>query len=104
MDRLYRLPNSGTTQSRDEYVKAWEYFAHPLCVSFGWDLRGFDPGFQFETTGGQIVTLDSSVVMDIRAGLRTMRGHIDSLSESNRVNQAALMQLLAVEVFSGRKP
>ena len=94
---LYRLPNSKVTESEEDYAKAWEDFAKPLCLTFGWELRGFNPAFQFETTVGRLVTLDVSVVVDLRAGLRTLHAHIESLKESNQINQAALKRLLALE-------
>lgn len=90
---LYRLPNSKVTESVQEYAKAWEDFAKPLCDAFGWELRGFDPMFQFETTDGRLFTLDVSAVVDLRAGLRTLHAHIASLKETNQVNQVAIMAL-----------
>ena len=97
MTRLYRLPDSKVTGSDVEYTKAWEDFAEPLCDAFGWELRGFNPAFQFETTDGRLFTLDVSVVVDLRAGLRTLHAHIESLKESNQITQAALKRLLALE-------
>ena len=103
MGRLYRLPNSGTTESRDEYVKSWKCFAKPLCEAFGWKLRGFNPAFQFETTDERLITLDVSVVIDMRAGLRTLQAHIACLRETNRFNWLAYKALKEMHAHA-RKP
>jgi hypothetical protein len=93
MSRLYRLPNRQITKSVQEYAKAWEDFASPLCDAFGWQLQGFDPNLQFATTDGCLFNLHVSAVLDLRAGLRTLHAHIASLNETNQVNRVAIMAL-----------
>lgn len=97
MTRLYRLPNSKVTEKHEEYVKAWEEFAQPVCETFGWDLAGFDPTFQFWRDDKHIVSMEVCVVADLRAGLRKLHAHIESLKATNRVNQAEIRRLLKIE-------
>ena len=45
-DNSYLLPDGSTcTNSRDEYMTAWQDLVKPLLDATGLELRGFNPGY-----------------------------------------------------------
>ena len=46
MKNWYRLPCGNLTQDFEEYAKAWQSLAKPICDLTGAELNGFDPDIQ----------------------------------------------------------